>query len=314
MLRSATDNEQLRQHRHESHIPSDVPDAVNIRSLPIQSCPLNVLSAGQIFQWRNPGPVEWSCAAVPIPGLPAALRGLRIVQLTDLHFRLHWHAGHDQLLQTLRDRRPDLILITGDFVDSKRLPPAAVAFACRFVEQVDQLRAPLGLFGIFGNHDDDRLLAPLSEAGVQILDGHRTLIHHNGAALELIGIPGPYRKHLTQAFVETLPQKSPQTPRLILGHYPDHLPKLLPLEPDLYFAGHTHGGQCCLPAQSALRRRRPGQTIGIPIIRHDSLPPRLCSGLHRVGSTWLCIPRGIGFSGLPMRLFCPSQVIELELQ
>jgi hypothetical protein len=74
------------------------------------------------------------------------------------------------------------------------------------------------------------------------------------------------------------------------------------LTPDLFLAGHTHGGQICLPGR-------------IPIIRHDSLARRFWLGIHRVHGTWLVVNRGIGFStALQLRLFCPAEVVEIRLR
>jgi predicted MPP superfamily phosphohydrolase len=52
----------------------------------------------------------------------------------------------------------------------------------------------------------------------------------------------------------------------------------------------------------------------VPIITHAKLPRRLCRGIHRVGDTWLVVNRGLGYSGIPLRVLCPSEVVELVLQ
>ena len=91
------------------------------------------------------------------------------------------------------------------------------------------------------------------------------------------------------------------TLRIVLSHFPDHLPRVqYALQPDLFLAGHTHGGQVCLPG-------------GWPILRHDTMPRRLCSGIHWVERTWLVANRGFGFSGMQLRLFCPAEVLDLRL-
>ena len=52
---------------------------------------------------------------------------------------------------------------------------------------------------------------------------------------------------------------------------------------------------------------------GYPVIRHDSTPRRLCTGIHWVERTWMVVNRGFGFSGMPVRLFCPAEVLDLRL-
>ncbi len=53
---------------------------------------------------------------------------------------------------------------------------------------------------------------------------------------------------------------------------------------------------------------------GIPIIKHDTLPRRHCSGVHRFGDSWLVVSRGMGFSSYPIRIFCPAEVVEVVIK
>ena len=252
---------------------------------------------GPWMQYRVPRGYEWNRYVLPIPALPPELEGIRILQITDLHLRKFWSEVYDQLIDRIRSESPDLIVITGDFVDHKRRPLPAVPTVRRFVSS---LSARLGIFGILGNHDRYHLMPHLQGVGMTLLDKESRRIEVNGAELELLALPGVDRRHLTRQVLDSYPVKSFGVPRLVLAHFPDHLPKAIELKPDVYFAGHTHGGQICLPG-------------GIPLIRHDSLPRKFCHGVHRAGSTWLVISRGLGFTGLPFRFFCPAEVIEVAL-
>jgi predicted MPP superfamily phosphohydrolase len=127
----------------------------------------------------------------------------------------------------------------------------------------------------------------------------------------LIALAGLARQDLqTQHVLDILPRHGhassdgrPRVPRIVLSHYPDALVKLQALDvtPDLHFAGHTHGGQVCLPGR-------------VPILRHDTLPRRYCTGVHRFGDTWLVVSRGMGYSTYPIRVFCPAEVVEVVLK
>ena len=86
-----------------------------------------------------------------------------------------------------------------------------------------------------------------------------------------------------------------------MSHYPEHIRRTRHLEPDLFLAGHTHGGQVCLPG-------------GHPDHHPQQAPPPLLRGVHRVDGTWLVVNHGLGFSGLPLRVLCPAEVVELTLQ
>lgn len=269
----------------------------DVKSAGAEGAPVPLPESGPWMQYRVPRAFEWNRYTLPIPALPTQIEGLRVVQITDLHLRKYWSEVYDQLIDRVRRESPDLLLITGDFVDNKRRPVQAVPTVRRLVSG---LTARLGVYGILGNHDRYHLRPHLDNIGLQLLDKESRRIDVDGAPLELLALPGVDRRHLTRQLLESYPPKEVGIPRLILAHFPDHLRKAEELKPDIYFAGHTHGGQICLPG-------------GFPPIRHDSLPRRFCKGVHRVGNTWLVIGRGMGFTGLPFRLFCPAEVVEVTL-
>ena len=256
---------------------------------------------GPWLQWRHPFVFEWNTARLPVPGLPPALAGLRIVHVTDLHLRKRWRSNYDDLLGRIGRDPPDLLLCTGDFVDNKRNHAAALPTLYRLLEG---FRARLGCFGILGNHDRYHFAPRLEGTNVRLLDGAREVLTVGDAQIELIGLPGVDRRDLTPEFVNALPPRDatpPGTLRIVMSHFPDHLRRTEALRPDLFLAGHTHGGQVCLPGR-------------VPLIKHDSLPRRLVSGVHRVGPTWLVVTRGIGTTTLPLRVFCPPEVMEIRLE
>jgi predicted MPP superfamily phosphohydrolase len=241
--------------------------------------------------------IDWLQFDLKVQNLPAALHGVRITHLSDFHLRKSWHAGYEFIAAQLKADPPDLLLLTGDFVDSKRNPYPALP-------QVRRLLAALPrscpTFAIVGNHDDYAVAYELRHLGIPFLDGKLTTASVKGASIELIGFPGARRFELERAFLQRLPKKQQDVPRIILSHFPDHLRHADGLDADLLLAGHTHGGQMCLPG-------------GIPLMWHDSLPRRLSRGVHQVNGTWLVVSRGLGHTGLPFRVFCPPEVIELRL-
>lgn len=254
---------------------------------------------GARLQLFTPGGYEWTRVTLPVAGLPAALAGLRVVHLTDLHTTHRWHAAYDQLLAQLAAADPHLLLVTGDFVDDKWDHRAALPVVTRLVAG---FRARLGVFGILGNHDRMHFAPRLDDSPVKLIVGQRRLIEHNGTAIELVGLPGEVREDLTDAWLASFPPRPDASLRIVLAHYPDQIRRTTGvLRPDIQLAGHTHGGQICLPN-------------GWPPITHDGLPRRYAKGVHRVDDTWLVVGRGFGTTGLPIRAFCSGQVIELVLQ
>jgi predicted MPP superfamily phosphohydrolase len=241
---------------------------------------------------------EWVDAQIPIPHLPPELEGFRLLHVSDIHARRLWDPAWDELIARVQADPPDFIVYTGDFVDNKQKTRQSMPLVRRLV---NSLKSRLGAAAILGNHDGDLLGPPLASLNLTLLDHRRLALHSGSATLEFIGVAGVDRKDFDPVFLRSLGRKGPGTVRIALSHYPDLIRRSRFLELDLFLAGHTHGGQVCLPG-------------GIPIIRHDSLPAKLISGIHRVYDTWLVSNPGIGFSGLPVRLFCPAQVIEIRLR
>ena len=167
----------------------------------------------------------------------------------------------------------------------------------RFLEG---LTARHGIFGVTGNHDGYDLPANVRGMNVRLIDGRQEMLRMGEAAVELIGLPGPKRADFNPAFVRRIGPREQGVPRIVLSHFPDAIRRIERLQADLFLTGHTHGGQICLPR-------------GLPLIRHDTLPRRLCAGVHRWGQTWLIAHRGFGFTKFNLRLFCPAELVELTL-
>lgn len=252
---------------------------------------------GPWFQYGDAIGFEWNRYELAVPGWPAAMAGFRLVHLSDLHCVPRWQTAYDDLFDRLAVDEPDLLVVTGDFVERIFQPNTCLPTARKLLAG---LHARLGVFGVLGNHDRNLAAGALARMPVRLIDGRRTVIDDGRGPIELIGTPGPLREDLPATFGASLPPRTPGVPRVVLSHYPDHLRKLHGIRPDLFLAGHTHGGQLCLPGR-------------LPLKRHDSYPWQLRAGVNRVRRTWLVVSRGLGFSTAPVRLFCPAEVIDLTL-
>jgi predicted MPP superfamily phosphohydrolase len=258
---------------------------------------IEILRRGKWLHLRSPAHFEWTRVELPITNLAPTLDGLRILHLTDTHLKFHWWPAYDDLIERVRANPPDLILFTGDFVEHKWKQKRTLPILQRLI---DGLTARLGAWGILGNHDGDLLLPHLVTFKLHLINRARTIVEANGDAIELIGIPGVNRLDLDEEFLNVLPPRDPRRLRIVLQHYPDQILRTKDLQADVVLAGHTHGGQICLPG-------------GLPIMTHDSLPRQYCKGVHRFGESWLVVSRGMGFASIPVRLFCPPQAIEIVL-
>jgi len=284
---------------------------------------LTRLRTGPWLQIGTPRRFEWNRVELLVPELPAALEGTRIVHISDLHFRQRWLKEYDEVIARLGENPPDVVVITGDFVDDKYDPRPAMPTVERFVTQ---LKARRGVVSILGNHDAHFLVPHLARWGVRHVGmrgvevtmpektgglKERQNPHPNpppvsqekeksAAVIEFIGLEGVVRQDLDVDAIAEIPAKNEGTLRIVLSHYPDALKRIGNLSADLFLAGHTHGGQVCLPGR-------------IPIIKHDSLPRPYCTGIHRIDNTWLVVNRGLGFATLPIRVFCPAEIIDIKV-
>jgi predicted MPP superfamily phosphohydrolase len=252
---------------------------------------------GPWLQLRTQKGWEWNRLILPIRNLPSGLDGFRLVHLSDFHFRKKWSEPCDELLETIRQARADLVLITGDFVEDKKDHRPALPCVRRLIEG---LESRLGTYAIVGNHDGPLLTGRIRDQKITILDQERLELETGNGVIELIGLPGIEREELDLDYVRNLPPRSDGAPRVVLSHYPDTIRRVPSIDADLFLAGHTHGGQICLPDGSA-------------ILSHDSLPRKYAKGVHRWGDAWFIINKGFGFSGLNLRLFCPAEAIEITL-
>ncbi len=228
---------------------------------------------------------------MPVSGLPAALSGLRIGLITDVH-RSRWVSADDvaAAVALTMSARPDLIVLGGDYVtwgDRQYVGAAA--------EALSGLSAPHGVFAILGNHDDDHdMPAALAKQQVQVLSDARTRLTIGTAAIELVGIRFWTKR---QGDIAAL-IKGAKDPVVLLAHDPRRLTEAAALDVPLVLSGHTHGGQVVLPGAGAVAARK------FPVV----------AGLARSGRTTLFVSRGVGTVYVPVRLNCPPEVALLTLR
>jgi len=247
-----------------------------------------MLAHGSLYQRHH---VELTRTTLHVSGLPAALAGLTIGFLTDLHrSQTVAHELIARAAQLLMDERPDLIVLGGDYVtwgDRRYVTPAAQALA--------GLSAPDGVFAILGNHDDDRdMPAALSANGFTVLRDARTRLTVRRETLDFAGIRYWTRKVIDIARV--LRGASPMT--ILLAHTPMRLYEASALAVPLMLSGHTHGGQIVLPGLGAIAARE------FPIV----------AGKGRLENTTAFVSRGVGTVYVPVRLNCPPEAALLTLQ
>ena len=234
---------------------------------------------------------EVSRHRVPLKGLA---RPLRVVQMSDLHTGLYIHEETLKRWVALANaQRPDLIVVTGDFVDRFSLNPLP-----GLGRALARLRAPLGVWGVWGNHDRWRfrdvgpLLGALDAANIRILnnDGVRLRDDFYLAGVDDVLEGSP---NLTKA-LRNLPEDAAS---LLMLHNPDFLPHV-PARVGLTLSGHTHGGQIKAPLYGA-------------IFTSSDYGKRYAEGWVRENAY---VSRGLGVTVLPFRLDCPPELVVMDLK
>ncbi len=226
---------------------------------------------------------------VPLAGLPAALEGVTILQLSDLHLDLD--PGLGQVLAPLLDGLPyDLAVITGDF-RNLLVGPAEPAIAAT-VDLLRHLRGPVYL--VAGNHDSLGMIPPLEAAGARFLLNEHVLWSRGHARLVLAGVDDAVY-HGTHDLDRAFAGAPNDAPRVLLSHSPAIYAEAAAHRVNLLLAGHTHGGQICLP----------GGHIPISGLR---CPRRYLRGAWSCEKMQGYTSAGTGASGVPLRFNCPAEV------
>jgi predicted MPP superfamily phosphohydrolase len=238
--------------------------------------------------------------AVPIAGLPPALHGFTVVQLSDLHVGPTIGRRFVQkVVDGANALAPDLVVITGDIVDGQ------VAELSERVAPLAQLRARHGAFGVTGNHEyysgAPAWVDAFERLGLRMLMNAHVVVEHDGARLVLAGVTDYAAQHFDRGQRSDPPRSlegaPADAPKLLLAHQPRSAPAAAAAGFDLQLSGHTHGGQF-LPWNWFVPLQQP-----------------YTAGLHRhAGSKlWVYISRGTGYWGPPKRLGAPSEITRLRL-
>ncbi|WP_084048121.1 metallophosphoesterase [Deinococcus hopiensis] len=246
--------------------------------------------------------------------LPGLRSPLRVAFLTDLHYGLYVYAGSVRAwVDAVNAERPDLVLFGGDFLDlpsGDDLPPPLFA-------ELARLSAPLGKFGVWGNHDYDSFgqqavrwrgaqrddwLVRQQEAASAFAQAGVTILRNEGRSLrEDLHLGGVDDYWHGQIDVGAALKDAGGRPTLLLSHNPDLLPDL-PRPVGLVLCGHTHGGQIRLPLVGAIHvPSKYGQRYAMGWVR----------GAH---NTPAYVSRGLGMSGVPFRNLCTPEITLLTLK
>ena len=230
---------------------------------------------------------------VPIPGLPAALDGVRIACLADVHLHDGVSRAARAALEHLDRERPEIVVLAGDICNHRRDLPTLTDWA-------RDARGTVATFATFGNWEHQarihrrRAEQAYGRAGVELLFNSSARVRVRDASVTIVGLDDPVAGQPDpMAALAGVGARDVAVWVLHGPGYVDELPRSITPRPALLLAGHTHGGQV----------RLPGFTPVLPVGSG-----RFVAGWYRDTLAPLYVSRGIGTVFVPARLFCPPEL------
>ncbi len=241
--------------------------------------------------------------SIQIDNWPKELGGLRIALIADLHTG-GWFIDENKL-RLIVDRsnqlNPDLVVLLGDYVapnswHSRRVEPEITAGVLK------DLRAPLGVYAVLGNHDwwynGAKVRRAFEQNGIPVLEDEVIEIRWRDKSFWLAGLADLWTR--PQQIDETIAKAPPGSTMIALTHNPDIFPRLPPNVP-LLLAAHTHGGQVSIPL------------IGTPIVP-SRFGSKYTAGHVFENGHHMFVTTGIGTSILPVRFRVPPEIVVLTVK
>jgi predicted MPP superfamily phosphohydrolase len=233
-----------------------------------------------------------------LPGRP-----LRILQISDLHVERITQRERDMLTRTV-SLHPDIIIMTGDYTNSSYTKDPLTLQETRQI--LSQLHAPYGIYAVNGNVDPPATMSSLFDGldNIRVLNNEVLPLSLPGGTIYLIGVTMGKSSGADELVLKNLLTSLPiNTYSILLYHTSEIIGTAASGGVDLYFSGHTHGGQVRLPFYGA-------------IFTDTAFGKKYEMGAYNLKSTTLYVSRGIGLAGglLPrIRFLCPPELVMLEL-
>ena len=261
------------------------------------------LAGSATYLWgmlHEPFALQRTEREVTLPQWSAAQPPLRLLHLSDLHVERLTRREHS-LLALIKQTAPDLIVITGDFLNLSYVDEPLARNEVRKI--LLELEAPFGVYATLGSPPvDPRSTTPSLLAGtnIRLLRDEALLLNlPDGRQLSLLGLDCEHDLASDVSAFQSLIATTPvDVPRVLLYHSPELMPQVQQEAVALYLCGHTHGGQVRLPFYGA-------------ILTSSALGKRYEMGPYLEQETLLYISRGVGLEGMSaprLRLLCQPEI------
>ena len=268
---------------------------------------LIILAIGIWILWSNTT-LEVNEYEIVSDRIPQGFDGFRIAQISDLHNK-DFGEGYGQLLTLLSQINPDIIVVTGDLIDSRQTD---LDIALEFAWQAGKIAR---VYYVSGNHEArvpeyEDLKIGLVKAGVVILENQKVQITREGESITIMGIDDPSfqedylfgdSESVARQAIENLQNESDEY-TILLSHRPELFDLYVETEMDLVFSGHAHGGQFRLPF------------VGGLVAPNQGFFPKYDAGQFTEENTTMIVSRGVGNSIIPIRFNNRPEIVLVTLR
>lgn len=271
-----------------------------LKLLKVGAIDLALLALGGFGYSVLVGPAQFTIETVPLklPRLPRAFSGLRMAQISDIHMGSWMNRDHfQQVADLVLAEKPDLLLITGDFLFGHNFNAASRGHLKDLITVLSPLTAVLPSFAVLGNHDywtnPEAVREMLRACQITELTNTVFTLARGSENLYLCGVDDVWEGDVQLENV--LAQLPDDSAAILLAHEPDFADTSAATSRfDLQVSGHSHGGQVVIPY------------YGPPIL--PFLGQKYPSGLYKVGEMFQYTNRGVGTGALPIRFNCPPEI------
>ncbi|MGL5068150.1 MAG: metallophosphoesterase [Sarcina sp.] len=254
------------------------------------------------FYWQN-NSITVNNIEVKNNKVPNRFNDYKILQISDLHNK-EFGKGQKNILNKIKKVQPDIIVVTGDIIDSGKEENA--------MELMREINKIAPVYFVSGNHEAwggsyNVLKVDLKEIGITVLDNEKIEIIKGNDSIELLGlldnsfINPENKEEYTTKQLNNLIEENDEL-KILLSHRPELFDTYAKSDVDLVFSGHAHGGQFRIPF------------VGGVVAPDQGLFPKYPEGIYIQNDTSMVVSRGLGNSIIPVRIFNRPEIVVVTLK
>ncbi|TCW58248.1 hypothetical protein EC917_102434 [Bacillus thuringiensis] len=268
---------------------------------------IGILVSFSIFLYVQNNLISITEVKITSNKIPSSFKGFKILQISDLHNK-KFGDNQETLIQKVKSINPNIIVITGDLIDSKSYDPEVS------MELIRELVKKYPVYFVTGNHEKwsgkyNDLEKELKQHHVTVLRNEHVSIQIGGEDIHILGIDDlefvtgnrDEGNVVKDEIIKAKFEMQPDTYNVLLSHRPEFLTEYADEQIDLVLSGHAHGGQVRLPF------------IGGLVAPNQGILPTYTAGLYKKQNTSMVVSRGLGNSIIPQGIFNRPELVVVQL-